>query len=162
MSTLPFHSMLLWHKGASNNWYLSLHKLGNGFKITLLAAKVRLANLVFSFSAGSSSHLTTAPQFQCMDKRRAGATYSIDGPTRSAPIRAPCKITLLAGRFIPAARLQVATITLMIPSSYAIAIRSRSSVVRPASMIISDPSECQQRDYLRWKATPTRIIFSRI
>jgi hypothetical protein len=44
-------------------------------------------------------------------------TYSIEGPTKSAPIRAPCRITLLAGRFIPAAKLQVATMTLSTPSS---------------------------------------------
>lgn len=36
------------------------------------------------------------------------------------------------GRLIPAAKLQVAAMTLMTPLSYASAIRSRSSVVKPA------------------------------
>ena len=35
-------------------------------------------------------------------------TYSIAGPTSSCPIRAPFIMTLLAGRFTPAARLHVA------------------------------------------------------
>jgi hypothetical protein len=57
----------------------------------------------------------------------------MEGPTKSAPIFAPWSITLLAGRFMPTARLHVATITLITPWSYAVATRSRSSVVNPAS-----------------------------
>ena len=75
---------------------------------------------------------------------------SILGPTKSRPMRQLCRITLLAGlvllvrflhsnshthRLIPAARLHVATQTSNVPASYAAAMRSLSSVVKPAYIV---------------------------
>ncbi len=71
---------------------------------------------------------------------------SIDGPTRSRPILALWRMTRLAGRLMPAARLQVATHTLRTPESYAPVTKSRSSVVRPAW----------------WNATPAGMVCSSV
>ncbi len=44
-------------------------------------------------------------------------TYNIEGPTKWAPMRAPWRMTRLAGKFMPAARLHVAAMTFITPSS---------------------------------------------
>lgn len=86
-------------------------------------------------------------------------------------------------KLMPAARLQVATHTRMIPESYAAAIRSRSSLVRPACKVSPGASNVHERVPVlhlmavsthtkfeskqrrdansRWKATPLNTVSSR-
>lgn len=130
---LPFDSALFRRQAALNAWKIGLDELHHLFEVRLLATEITFPNIIFALSSCSPAHLSPS-LCQRLLTVRPDSTDSIAGPMRSRPILAPWRITRRAGRLIPAARLHVATMTLIVPLSYASATIARSSMVIPASL----------------------------
>lgn len=113
----PLDATLLGCQTALDDRQVRFEQLGYLLEVVFLATEVTFADFIFSLSTRSTTHLSASIRQGILISKSHVLTYSIAGPIRSRPILAPCKITRLAGRLIPAARLQVATMTLMVPRS---------------------------------------------
>lgn len=108
-----------------------MHELNDLFQIILSAAEKSFAYRYPALSPSATSHL---PQECRSNEVTAHASVVQDNSSSRSPScqLSPMEVDQDAYRLIPAARLQVAMHTSIVPESYAAAIRSLSSVVKPA------------------------------
>jgi hypothetical protein len=102
---VPFNPWFLWQETAPHTGNLSIEELGDSFEIDLLAVEIGFTDLIYSFSPGSSSHLSTGYSGQNISIWMLKFTHRNDSATKSVSILGPWRISLLAGRLMHAARL---------------------------------------------------------
>lgn len=119
---------------AARDWgQLGIHELYNLLKVVFSTTQICLPDRRLALPSSAPSHLSEHGRPNKLAPHPAVVkNYSSCRPGTVSESLKPVRGT---NRLIPAARLQVATQTRRTPSSYPAAMRSLSSVVRPACFV---------------------------